>query len=110
MTTISPRRAAPLREAMRIAGEKVGADRSGDRSIAVHDPYTEAVVGTVPKATVEDARRAIAIAHGYKARLTRYERANILNRAAALVRERTQQIAALISAESSVSFTSSRAV
>ncbi|MBK6865012.1 MAG: phosphonoacetaldehyde dehydrogenase [Ideonella sp.] len=93
-------RAEPLREAMRIAGEKVGADRSADRSFAVHDPYSEAVVGSVPKATVEDVRRAIAIAHGYKARLTRYERANILDRAAALVRERTQQIAALISAES----------
>ena len=100
MTTRSTPAIAPLREAMRIAGEKVGAERSGDRSIAVHDPYTEAVVGTVPKATVEDVRRAIAIAHGYKARLTRYERASILNRAAALVRERTQQIAQLISAES----------
>ena len=91
---------APRHEAMRIAGERVGADRRGDRCIAVHNPYTGAVVGTVPKATVDEIRRAFAVAHGYKARLTRYERASILNRAAALVRERTPAIAALITAES----------
>ena len=91
---------APRHEAMRLAGERIGAERRGDRSIAVHNPYTGAVVGTVPKATVDEVRRAFAIAHAFKARLTRYERAGILNRAAALVRERTAPIAALISAES----------
>ena len=91
---------APRHEAMRLAGERIGAERRGHRSIAVHNPYTGAVVGTVPKATVDEVRRAFAIAHAFKARLTRYERAGILNRAAALVRERTAPIAALISAES----------
>ena len=41
-----------LHAKMRIAGEHVG----GDRVIEVRNPYTGAVVGTVPKATVEDIR------------------------------------------------------
>ena len=44
--------------------------------------------GTVPRASVNDVKRAFAIAKGYKARLTRYERAAVLNKAAALVRAR----------------------
>ena len=87
-------------EALRIAGEKIGADRSDDRIIEVFNPYTGSVIGSVPKATQEEVRRAIAIGHAYRPKLTRYERANILNKAAALVRERTAVIATLISAES----------
>jgi putative phosphonoacetaldehyde dehydrogenase len=87
-------------EALRIAGEKVGADRGGSRVIEVRNPYTRELVGTVPKATLEELRRAYDIGRGYRARLTRFERSNILNRAANLVRERTDAIAALITAES----------
>ncbi|MCC7326340.1 MAG: phosphonoacetaldehyde dehydrogenase [Burkholderiales bacterium] len=86
----------PLHMKMRIAGEHVG----GDRLIEVRNPYTNAVVGTVPKATVDDVRRAIAIARGYRARLTRYERSAILQRTAALIRARAEAIAGLITAES----------
>jgi putative phosphonoacetaldehyde dehydrogenase len=85
---------------MRIAGETLGTDRSGERCIEVFNPYTGQCIASVPKATLEEVRRAFAIAHAYKPRLTRFERANILNKTAALVRERTAQIAALISAES----------
>lgn len=90
-------------EALRIAGEKVGADRGGERSIAVRNPYTRELVGSVPKATLAEVRRAFAIAHAYRPKLSRAERAGILNRAAALVRDRTGQIAALITAESGLS-------
>ena len=90
-------------EALRLAGEKVGADRGGDRVIRVHNPFTRELIGTVPKATVEEVRRAFEIGQAYKSRLTRFERSNILNQAAALVRERTAAIAALISAESGIS-------
>ena len=45
-------------EALRLAGEKVGADRSGDRVIRIDNPYTRECVGTVPKATLDDVRRA----------------------------------------------------
>jgi putative phosphonoacetaldehyde dehydrogenase len=85
---------------MRIAGETLGTDRSGERCIEVFNPYTGQCIASVPKATLEEVRRAFAIAHAYKPRLTRFERANILNKTAALVRVRTAQIAALISAES----------
>ena len=85
---------------MRIAGEIVGAERSGDRCIPVLNPFTRECIATVPKATLAEVRQAFAIAHAYKPRLTRFDRANILNKTAALVRERTAQIAALISAES----------
>jgi putative phosphonoacetaldehyde dehydrogenase len=87
-------------EALRIAGEKVGAERDGERSIPVRNPYTRELVGSVPKATLAEVRQAFDIAHAYRPTLSRAERAAILNRAAALVRERTAPIAALITAES----------
>jgi phosphonoacetaldehyde dehydrogenase len=90
-------------EALRIAGEKIGADRGGERVIRIHNPYSGELVGTVPKATLDEVRRALDIAGQHKARLSRFERSNILNKAAALVRERTAAIAALISAESGLS-------
>ena len=88
-----------LNHGMRIAGEKVGTDRSGERCIQVFNPFTAQCIGSVPKATLAEVREAFAIAHAYKPRLTRFERSNILNKAAALVRERTRQIVNLISAE-----------
>ncbi len=88
-------------EAMRIAGLKVGLDdRPAQRRITVHNPYTGAAVGSVPKATLAEVRRALDVAQAYRAKLSRFERCNILNRAAALVRERAPDIAALISSES----------
>ena len=87
-------------EAMRIAGKKVGAERSGDRAIQVVNPYTGQPIGSVPKATVEDVRQAFATAAAYRKKLTRFERANILERAATMVRNRTAEIAALITSES----------
>ncbi len=84
-----------LREKMRIAGEHVG----GDRVIDVHNPYTGARVGTVPKATVDEVRRALAIARGYRAELTRHDRYRILHRAAEIIRARGEEISGLITAE-----------
>jgi putative phosphonoacetaldehyde dehydrogenase len=60
-------------------------------------------VGTVPKATVAEVRKAIARAHAFRSRLTRYERASLLQRAAALLRERTVQASDLITRESGLS-------
>ncbi|MEO8137974.1 MAG: phosphonoacetaldehyde dehydrogenase, partial [Betaproteobacteria bacterium] len=83
-------------EAMRIAGNKV----TRDRVIEVTNPYTRQVIGTVPKATLEDVRTAFAVARAYRPTLTRYERASILNKGAALIRARVGEIALLITAES----------
>jgi len=96
--------AAYIREhhlnAMRLAGQKVGGERSGERVIEVFNPYTEQLIGTVPKATLEEVRDTFAKAHAYKAGLTRYERAAILNRAASIIKTRLDEVASLITAES----------
>ena len=49
--------------------------------IEVTYPYTGEVIATVPKATLDDVRKAYATARAYKSRLTRYERYKILMRA-----------------------------
>ncbi|MDP3761167.1 MAG: phosphonoacetaldehyde dehydrogenase [Ramlibacter sp.] len=85
-------------DAMRIAGRKVGAGR--ERAIDVFNPFTRERVGAVPKATLEEVREAFESAHAFRSQLTRYERAAILNLAAAIVRERLDDIARLITAES----------
>src|SRR6185369_1125699 len=97
MTPLAQRKpASDLRhEGMRIGGEKV----LRDRVIEVYNPFTEKVIATVPKATVEDIRRAFAIARAYKPKLTRFERANILDRTAELIRARTDELSDLITAE-----------
>jgi putative phosphonoacetaldehyde dehydrogenase len=90
-------------ESMRIAGEKIGGERSGERAIEVFNPFTRQRIGSVPKATVEEVRRALSIARGYRAKLSRFERAEILSRTANQVRARSADLARLISAESGLS-------
>ena len=85
-----------LREKMRVAGEHVG----GERTIDVVNPYTGAIVGTVPKATPDEVARAFAIAKAYRPQLTRYDRYRILHRGAELIRGRAEEISDLITAES----------
>lgn len=96
MSSRSPVVDAPLREALRIAGEKV----HRDRVIEIRYPYTGEVVATVPKATLEDVRRAFQIGRQYKPTLTRHERYKILMRAGDLIAARKQQMARLITLES----------
>jgi putative phosphonoacetaldehyde dehydrogenase len=86
-------------DAMRLAGRKVGAGRSAERSIAVFNPYTEQQIGSVPKATLDEVRDTFKAAHHYKPNLTRFERAAILNRAAAIISQRLDEVAQLITAE-----------
>ncbi len=77
------------REAMRIGGEKV----TTDDVVEVRYPYTGQVIGTVPAGKAEHAARAFEIAAAYKPAFTRYERQQILFRAAELIRERREEIA-----------------
>ena len=83
-------------EALRIGGEKV----SRDRVIDVTYPYTGEVIATVPKATLEDVRRAYRIAYDYKPTLTRYERYKILMRAGEIIASRLDEISRTITLES----------
>jgi len=87
----------PVRpERLRIAGEKIAATHS----LEVRYPFTGEVVATVPKAGIDDVRRAIAAARGYRSRLTRHDRYRILMRAGELIAERRDEIARLITLES----------
>src|ERR1700754_221449 len=96
--------AAFREEALRLAGARVRRERTLD----VFDPYSELRVGSVPLASVDDVRAAFEYAYAYSAQLTRYERSQILERAAALMRERTEEASDLISLESGLSKQDSR--
>ncbi len=76
-------------DAMRIGGEKIKTDAVVD----VRYPYTNEVIGTVPAGTAEHVRKAFEIAAAYEPKLTRYERQQILFRAAELIRARREDIA-----------------
>ncbi|HSY07700.1 MAG TPA: phosphonoacetaldehyde dehydrogenase [Steroidobacteraceae bacterium] len=85
-----------IREALRIAGEKV----SRDRVIEVRHPYSGQLVGTVPKANLADVKRALQIARSFRSTLTRHERYKILMAAAAIIAARRDALARLITLES----------
>ncbi len=93
-TPIAPRE--PIRESLRIAGAKV----SNDRLIEVRHPYSGELVGTVPKATLDDVKRALRIAHGFRSKLTRYDRYRILMKAGAIIAAERDALARLITLES----------
>jgi aldehyde dehydrogenase (NAD+) len=96
LTETKPLQQPPvLRESMRIAGERVGAART----LEVRNPYTGAVVGTVPRASVEDVRRAFSIARAYRPKLSRYERSAICRKAAEIIHARAAALSDLITAE-----------
>ena len=87
-------------ERMRVAGRPA----SGSRGvIEVTNPFSGACIGSVPKASTDEVREAITAARAYRPRLSRHERATLLERAARLVEERTEEISALITAESGLS-------
>ena len=85
-----------IRETLRIAGEKVAADRI----IEVRHPYSGELAGTVPKATVEHVKRALNIARAFKSPLTRHDRYRILMKAGAIIASRRDELARLITLES----------
>ncbi len=91
-------------EKLRLKGQRI----ARARTIDVMDPYTNTRVGTVPMASVDDVRDAFEYAANYRAKLTRYERSQILERAAALLRERAEEASDLISLESGLSKQDSR--
>jgi aldehyde dehydrogenase (NAD+) len=83
------------KESLRIGGQRIGRQRV----IEVNNPYTGDCIGSVPKAAIEDVRRAFEIARAYRPTLSRYERSQILQRAADIVVARTEEISDLITAE-----------
>ena len=79
-------------QSLAISSTAVPSTVPGTRSLDVMNPYTGEVVGTVPRATVDDVRRAFSIARAYKPRLTRYERSEICRSAAAIIASRAEPL------------------
>lgn len=84
-----------ITESMRIGGKKV----SAEGTVPVRYPFTNEIIGTVPAGQAAHAARAFAIAAGFKPKLTRYERQQILFKAAELIRQRKDALANLITLE-----------
>jgi len=97
-TPVSPASRPPIRESLRIAGEKV----STERAIEVRDPYTGRLIGTAAKAGVDEVKRALRVARGFRSTLSRHERCQILMRARSIVAARKDDLAQLITLESGI--------
>jgi phenylacetaldehyde dehydrogenase len=83
---------------LRIGGRIVAA--TGDRSVAMIDPSSGAVVGHVPEATAADVDAAVAAARtaleqGPWARMRPHERANAMNRLADLIEANSRELSEL---------------
>jgi putative phosphonoacetaldehyde dehydrogenase len=88
-----------ITESMRIGGKKVLADGV----VPVHYPFTNEIIGTVPAGRAEHAARAFEIAAGFKPKLTRYERQQILFKTAELIRQRRDALAHVLTLELGIS-------
>ena len=83
-------------EKMRIAGKLVDADVHFE----VRNPYTGALVATVPSASPKQVAEAFKVGHAFKSKLTKYDRQKILLKAAEILARRRDELALLITAES----------
>lgn len=67
------------------------------------NPYSNSVISHISLATRDDMRHAIEVAYKHKFNLTRYERSNILQRTANLLREKIVEASNVITLESGLS-------
>ena len=88
---------------MNAEGTRTAGEVRSPRTLGVHNPYTRELVGTVPRATVDEVRNAVSIAAAYKPKLTRFARASILEKAAELLKGRVEEASDLITRESGLS-------
>lgn len=87
-----------------VAGEWV----DSTERIEVFNPYTNQLVGTVPKLTARQVEDAVAALAAYKPKLSAHQRGEILFKAAQAVKARKEEIALGITAESGMSLKNSR--
>jgi phosphonoacetaldehyde dehydrogenase len=71
---VQPKLPIKAHEKMRIAGKLVDVDET----VEVMNPFTGAVVATVPAADPRQVAEAFKIGHAYKPKLTKYDRQKIL--------------------------------
>ena len=86
-----------------IGGEWVDADER----IEVTNPYTNEVVGSVPKMGLDQVKKAIDFMYDYEPTLTAYERSEILKATAAEITQRKDELSYGISLESGMSLADS---
>jgi len=82
-----------------------------DYKIKVLDPYDNSVVDTIPSATAADVETALAAAtRGFEItkRMTVYERAQILSKAAGIIADRLEEFAVVIAREASKTINEAR--
>jgi succinate-semialdehyde dehydrogenase / glutarate-semialdehyde dehydrogenase len=95
--------------ALRIDDEAIGPDARAAADVI--DPATERVIGRVPLATPADLDRAVAVTarafEGWR-RVSAYDRAGIVRRAAALLRERVEDVAVTMTLENGKTLAESR--
>jgi putative phosphonoacetaldehyde dehydrogenase len=96
---------ACLHECLRIDGQRAGKARP---RLEVRDPWTGELAGTVPRANIDDVRKAFEVARRYRPTLSRAQRAEILERAAEAVVAQTDDLSALITRESGLCLQDSR--
>ncbi len=89
-----------MTELMLINGERVPSVTG--ETFTVQNPATEELLASVPQANEEDARRAIAAAKNAFInwrKATAHERAHLLHKVARRIRERTEELATLMTLE-----------
>jgi phosphonoacetaldehyde dehydrogenase len=101
MTLLSDKEYPMRKELMRIAGKKV--EGATGKSIEVRYPYTDQVIGTVPRASQAQVAEAFDIAAAYEPTLTRFERQQILLNTAKALNDNRDEIADLITLETGLS-------
>ena len=77
--------------------------RHQEMCIEVINPFTQAVVGTVPRASRKQVADAFAAAAAYRPQLSRYQRQQILSKTAQLLAVAKDRFSDLITAESGLS-------
>lgn len=101
MPLTQERLSLPLPEDVVVAVPVAGADTAGGSADVVRAPYDGAPLGQVPRLGAADVDRAVAHAREFLARggLKPWQRADILERAAALLTERREEFARIIAQE-----------
>jgi len=84
-----------MKTKMYIAGKET----SADKTIDVINPYNNKVVASVPAATKNQVSEAFRIGANYQAKLTRYERQQILQKIAELLVKNKEEISDIITSE-----------
>ena len=80
-----------------------GKERAGSNLLDVTNPYNGAVVGRVPLLSLDEVRKVLADSHATTFKLSRYERAEILNKIADRIEADAEEVSLMITKEAGLS-------